>query len=118
MQSQADAIAAQEREELLEAILAEDTTRLTRVKGVGRKTAEQVLLDLRDKAARLRPELGTAVGKPVAAATVEQSNLADAAVALVSIGFSEKDAKKQVEHAAERVGSKNLEELVRAALQG
>ena len=41
------------RQELLEAVLAEDIKPLTRVKGVGKKTAEQILLDLRDKAARI-----------------------------------------------------------------
>jgi holliday junction DNA helicase RuvA len=111
-------LSALSREDLLEAILAGDAARLLRVKGVGRKTAEQVLLDLGDKAERLRLQFGaSAGGTPVAAAARAQSNLEDAAAALVSIGFSEKDAKKQVERAAERVDPKNLEELVRAALQ-
>lgn len=109
-------LSALSREELVEAVLAEDAARLVRVKGVGKKTAEQVLLDLRDKAARLRQEL-VATHSPPAAATRTETNLADAAAALVSIGFSEKDARKQVERAAEKVDPANLEALVRAALQ-
>ncbi len=109
-------LSALSREELVEAVLAGDAARLVRVKGVGKKTAEQVLLDLRDKAARLRQELvPSSAPTPVAART--EINLADAAAALVSIGFSEKDARKQVERAAERVDPANLEALVRAALQ-
>lgn len=109
-------LSALSREELIEAILAGEAARLTRVKGVGRKTAEQVLLDLGDKAARLRQDL-LAGGAPPPAATRAQTNIADAAAALVSIGFSEKDARKQVERAAERTDPANLEALVRAALQ-
>lgn len=109
-------LSALSREELVEAILADDAARLTRVKGVGKKTAEQVLLDLGDKAARLRADLATG-GAPLPAATRAQTNLDDAAAALVSIGFSEKDAKKQVERAAEKVDPADLEALVRAALQ-
>lgn len=109
-------LSALSRDELVEAVLADDAARLTRVKGVGKKTAEQVLLDLGDKAARLRQEL-SAAGAPPPVATRNQTNLADAAAALVSIGFSDKDARKQVERAAERVDPANLEALVRAALQ-
>jgi len=43
---------------------------------------------------------------------------ADAVRALVSIGFSEKEALKSVERAAKQVDSDDLELLVRTALQG
>ena len=43
------------RDELIAAIVADDAARLTGLKGVGKKTAEQILLDLRDKAPGSRP---------------------------------------------------------------
>jgi Holliday junction DNA helicase RuvA len=105
------------RAELIEAIAAGDVKALTRIRGVGKKTAEQILLDLRDKAEMLRRELAASrsPAAPLATSTARK-NVDDAVVALVSIGYSEKEARKSVERAADKVDSKNLEELVRAAL--
>ena len=111
------------REELLAAILAGDLARLTAVRGVGKKTAEQILLDLRDKALRLaaasdgadeRPRPRSGDGPPLDL----RASLEDAVGALISIGFSEKDARRQVERAARQVDPHDLELLVRTAIQG
>ena len=106
------------QDELLEAIVAGDAKRLTRVKGVGNKTAQQILLDLSERVAKLRRQVTAAPGAPGAAEARGLSNVEDAVAALVSIGYTDKDAKKQVERAAERIGQDDLEKLVRAALQG
>ncbi|MFT5735473.1 MAG: Holliday junction resolvasome RuvABC DNA-binding subunit [Planctomycetota bacterium] len=45
------------------------------------------------------------------------SNITDAITALVSIGYSEKEAAKSVEKAAKDVGEDDLEALVRAAMR-
>ncbi|MAF64733.1 MAG: Holliday junction branch migration protein RuvA [Planctomycetes bacterium] len=100
---------------LLEAIVGGDTAQLTRVKGVGRKTAEQILLDLSDKAAGLHAQLGAA---PTPASDELKANLEDAVTALVSVGYKEKEARRQVERAAESVDAGDLELLVRTALRG
>lgn len=102
------------REQLLEAIAAEDLAALTRVRGVGRKTAEQILLDLRDKAPRCaESESDVLVPSPAA----RSPNFHDAVRALVSIGYPDKQAKDSVERAAKRVAEDDLELLVRTALQ-
>jgi len=100
---------------LLEAIVGGDAACLTRVKGVGRKTAEQILLDLGDKAAALRDQLG---GGAARQAGSERANLEDAVAALLSLGYGERDARKLVERAAQAVDPSDLEALVRAALRG
>jgi holliday junction DNA helicase RuvA len=103
-------------EELLRAIAAQDPKPFLRVKGVGKKTAEQILLDLRDKAPRMLAEpseRGTL--KPQAPGTGR--SLEDAVRALVSIGYSDKEARKSVERAATKVPVDDLERLVRSALQ-
>jgi Holliday junction DNA helicase RuvA len=100
---------------LLEAIVGGDAARLTRVKGVGRKTAEQILLDLSDKAAGLRDQLGAV---PAPAARAETTNVEDAIAALISVGYREKEARREVERAAESVDAADLDLLVRTALQG
>ena len=105
------------RAPLLDAIAEGDTGTLTRIKGVGKKTAEQILLDMREKAQVLRAQLAGAAALPVGrAGLARDANLEDAITALVSIGYSEKEARKSVESAAKRVDKQNLEELVRAAL--
>jgi Holliday junction DNA helicase RuvA len=100
------------REPLLDAVANGDAATLTKIRGVGKKTAEQILLDMRDKAARLRAELTSGV----VPAPRADDTLDDAVQALVSIGYSEKEAKKSVERAAQRVDKRNLELLVRTAL--
>jgi Holliday junction DNA helicase RuvA len=103
------------RAELVEAIATNDLKALVRVRGVGKKTAEQILLDLRDKAPALRAEM--AGGKPLVAKPADR-NVEDAVAALTSIGYSEKEARKSVERAAAAVDTQDLEALVRAALGG
>jgi Holliday junction DNA helicase RuvA len=104
------------REPLLDAVANGDAATLTRIRGVGKKTADQILLDMREKAALLRAELGKPAGAASSAPAKEGGTIDDAVQALVSIGYSPKEAKKSVERAAERVDKKNLELLVRTAL--
>jgi Holliday junction DNA helicase RuvA len=107
------------REPLVEAIVGGDLATLTRIKGVGKKTAEQILLDLREKARTLRAHLaGGGAAAAAGGAEARDANLEDAVAALVSIGYSEKEARKSVEAAAKRVDRLDLEKLVRAALAG
>ena len=100
---------------LLEAVIAEDATAFTCIKGVGKKTAEQILLDLRDRAPKLvQTDAGVLVPQPAGGSQVQ----ADAVRALVSVGFSEKEALESVERASKKVDADDLELLVRTALQG
>jgi Holliday junction DNA helicase RuvA len=105
------------REELLDAIASENPKLLTRVRGVGRKTAEQIVLDRKDKAASMREQRGAAGAELSASPSGAPDALEDATSALVSIGYSEKEARRQVERAATSVDRADLEELVRAALK-
>jgi len=99
---------------LLEAIAGGDVARLSAVRGVGRRTAEQILLDLRERAVRLRAQL-SGEDAPAAPPTREEA-VEDAVAALVSIGYSDKEARTNVERAAARVDRRDVERLVRAAL--
>ena len=108
------------RDELLAAILAGDLARLTAIKGIGKKTAEQILLDLRDKARRLAATgapgaVGDEIPRP---SSSPHARVEDAIGALISIGYSEKDARKRVDRASSKVSSEDLEDLVRTAIGG
>ena len=69
--------------ELSRAITMQDAGRLTRIPGIGKKTAERLLLELKGK---LGPELGAP------AAQVTSDAQADIVQALVALGYSERDA--------------------------
>jgi Holliday junction DNA helicase RuvA len=105
------------RAELLQAVIDEDLARLTSIKGVGKKTAQQILLDLADKA-RALVAAGPANRDPdvLPRPASGDRRLEDAVRALTSIGYSEKEARRQVERAAQSVGAEDLEQLVRAAI--
>ena len=97
---------------LIEAVASGDLLALTAIRGVGKKTAEQILLDLRDKAPRAA-DGGVLVPQPGSRSAATE----DAIRALTSIGYTEKQAVRSVERASKRVDPKDLELLVRTALQ-
>jgi holliday junction DNA helicase RuvA len=99
--------------ELLDALRLADTARLSRIKGVGKRTAERVLLELRDRIDDfVAEEFGATRGAPPA---VQGGVLADATRALVSIGFPEAEARRLLEGAAGQVAPDDLEGLLRFA---
>ncbi len=73
--------------ELAQAVAAQDALRLTRVPGIGKKTAERLLLELRDKL--LAPESAVLLGgtpRPVSAGS-------DTLNALSALGYNDKEAR-------------------------
>ena len=90
-------------EELYRVIQGEDLTSLMKVPGVGKKTAERLIIELRDKVKALAP---TDITDDLVAAS--QGNLLadsgaivdDAIEALVSLGYSQAEAKKRVNKVA------------------
>ena len=87
--------------DLAQAIALQDAGRLIRIPGIGRKTAERLLLELKGK-------LADAVGEPVA------QRGADVVNALVALGYSEKEALVAVKGLAPDMP---LAEAIRAALK-
>jgi Holliday junction DNA helicase RuvA len=110
-------LSGMEPEALVHAVLSGDAAALTRVKGVGKKTAEQMLLDLRDKITRFGggelPLPPTEDGVPAL-----DSLLSDAVSALCSIGYKEKEAERLIRKVAADEQDLDLEQLIRAALRG
>ena len=76
--------------ELAQAVTLQETGRLTRIPGVGKKTAERLLLELKDK---LGADLTTAVG--VHRAPPASSDILHA---LLALGYSDKEAVAAVKH--------------------
>ncbi|MCA8977807.1 MAG: Holliday junction branch migration protein RuvA [Planctomycetes bacterium] len=100
--------------ELAATIAAGDAAALKRVKGVGTKTAERICLELRDAMHKL--DLGVTPGEPPTALPSQSAD--DAVAALVTLGYSEKDARAKVDRARRStVPDASTEILVKAVLQ-
>ncbi len=95
------------------AVAGGDVRALTRVKGVGKKTAERIVVELRDA---WQGEAGgpVAEGAPAASGPVE-----DAIRALQSLGLDALEARKRVtQHAADDPLAADASDLIRKALRG
>ncbi len=102
-------------EELLEAMASGDSRRLQSIPGVGKKIAERIALELKEKAAKLRGEQ-----QPLAALFMprtEEKIHEDAVSALVNLGYSLRSAKEAVDRAGARVKDMTLETLIKEALR-
>ncbi|MCP5279638.1 MAG: Holliday junction branch migration protein RuvA [Thiobacillus sp.] len=94
-------------DELAQCVALQETGRLTKVPGVGKKTAERLLLELKGKLADALPQAG---GGGASAAGVAS----DALNALLALGYSEKEALPTLKLLPEGLG---LEESIRQALK-
>jgi Holliday junction DNA helicase RuvA len=96
--------------ELRDAIRRRDLVRLTRIPGVGKKTAERLSVELADKIAMLPEE------RPVRRVGGAHDVMEQAVSALVNLGFRPQEAEQAVE-AAVGAGNGKLEDVVREALR-
>jgi Holliday junction DNA helicase RuvA len=102
--------------ELKAAILDDDASRLSCIPGIGNKTAQRIVVELRDKL-DAGDALEAAAGRPGAAAS--DSRMRDAVMALVALGHKGEAARKMI-RAAFKQGLKDetVEEIVRKSLAG
>ena len=92
------------------AILTEDEKTLTRISGIGSKSAKRLILELKDKMKKVRdsmPPDGTGRG---------DHTINDAASALISLGFAEKASYEAVKSAAAGLKEPTVQMLIKAAL--
>jgi holliday junction DNA helicase RuvA len=102
-------------DELLQAMTRGDAARMQSIPGVGKKTAERIALELKEKALKLSGEVA-----PLSAFAVphdENELYEDALSALVNLGYSAKAAKDCVEKARTRLEEPTLEVWIREALR-
>ncbi len=96
------------------AVVNEDPNALSKVSGLGKKTAERIILELKDK-------VGVAAAWELAASgrNDQQAKVNDAVLALLSLGFKQVEAQKTVREILSRAKGEEIdtEELVRRALK-
>jgi holliday junction DNA helicase RuvA len=104
------------------AVAKDDVNALVKIPGVGRKTAERLIIELRDKLKQWELEHGTA---PQGVATVrkpaQQDNFQEAEAALISLGYKPQEASRAVMHAVTQLENGEqppaTEQLIRVALK-
>jgi len=99
--------------ELKASIVGSDTKRLSSISGIGKKTAERIVVELKDTISA-----GEALEATAGADSLpSDSRLRDTILALVSLGYKQADASGMARLAAERSGPEAaVEELIKAAL--
>ena len=94
------------------ALRSNDLARLTRIPGVGKKTAERLVLELKDKMP------ATLAGKPEGAAPARPASPKDDLLsALANLGYSRPEVERAVDRALAEGGAGRFEDLLRRALQ-
>ncbi len=92
------------------AILNEDEKTLTRISGIGTKSAKRLILELRDKMKKIGDTL------PRGETGTRSMAVHDAVSALVSLGFAENESRDAVSSAACGAGDPTAQGLIKAAL--
>lgn len=106
-----------EVDELVRCVQAGDTSTLVKVPGVGKKTAERLLVELKDrfKAWETLPGMTALVIEPSSVSPVSSAE-SDALSALISLGYKPQEASRAV--AAVKEDGLSSEEMIRRALKG
>ncbi|OBY57296.1 Holliday junction branch migration protein RuvA [Pseudomonas sp. AU12215] len=106
-----------EVDELVRCVQAQDTSTLVKIPGVGKKTAERLLVELKDrfKAWENIPSIAPLVVEPMRVAAVSSAE-SDAVSALIALGFKPQEASRAV--AAVQEEGLSSEELIRRSLKG
>ena len=98
---------------LIQSIDMQDVTTLTRIPGVGKKTAERLLIELRDRLQSLNSGSSNASISQIQLGNV--SPVAEAEAALVSLGYKPIEAPKAI--AAVKADATSSADMIRAALK-
>ncbi len=89
---------------------------LTRIPGLGKKTAQRIILDLQDKA---NAQLSKLAVDTLGPARKNRAVLEEAVQAMTSLGYTRSEAMRAIEKAAQQLGDDaGIERLLRQALQG
>jgi Holliday junction DNA helicase RuvA len=96
------------------AVVNSDVAMLSKISGLGKKTAERIVLELKDK-------VGVAAAWEAASAThaptPEQERVNEAVLALIALGYKQVEAHRVVRELQEKERDKSAEELVKLALK-
>ena len=104
-------------DELILALRTEDLAKLSTIPGVGRKTAERMVIELRDKVGDVCVEGTSALDAATTGSVPVDDVFEDALSALVNLGYQRNAAEKALQIAAKEVTDATVQKLLRRSLQ-
>lgn len=99
-------------DEIRNAILSEDINRIKSVKGIGLKTAQRLILELKDKVVK-----GEGYEGVIPTGKVSNAVMEEATVALVTLGFNKSSINKVLSDILKKSPASSVEELIKQALK-
>lgn len=99
-------------EEIRIAILAEDINKIKSIKGIGLKSAQRLILELKDKVTK-----GEGADNTSALFSSSNTTVDEATTALVMLGFTKQNVNKAVAAVLKEKPGANLEEIIKMALK-
>ncbi|MDR2460656.1 MAG: Holliday junction branch migration protein RuvA, partial [Deltaproteobacteria bacterium] len=108
-------ISAIDPQDLARAVMDQDIARLSAIKGIGQKTAERILVELKDKAKKLE---GLSSSSSPEAQTITGTIYSEAMGALTNLGYKHEESERALKRASRSLGADpTLENLLREALK-
>jgi len=104
-------------DEIVAAIRTENLGKLTAIPGVGKKTAERLVIELRDKIGELAKGVPAGVSTAAAGAIGADDVYDDALSALINLGYQRAAAEKALQNVRNEGVEPSVQKLLRAALQ-
>ena len=99
-------------DEFREAILSENINRIKSVKGIGLKSAQRMILELKDKIVK-----GEGASSEILIRPDNNADIEEATIALTTLGFSKPNVNKAIQAILKKNPGAKVEEIIRAALQ-
>jgi Holliday junction DNA helicase RuvA len=104
--------------EIRQAIIQEDVKTVQSIKGIGAKTAQRAIIELKDKLRKENAMGGGTTGMPLAQVAPNQVVRQEALAALVTLGIPKATAEKSIDTIIKRTGADiTVEELIKLALR-
>ncbi len=107
-------LSGMEADALAQCLAVGDVKRLCKIPGIGKKTAERMVMELKDKIAKLALPAGPASTLPAVASSAMSDDLASA---MVNLGYGRPDAEKAAEAVLRETPDAPFEALLRAVLR-
>lgn len=114
-------LSGMESDHLVGCVMNEDVTRLSKIPGIGKKTAERIVVEMRDRLKDWSDQVGAAANltqAPVAANTSSYGSARqDAADALVALGYKTAEAEKTIARLGEQIADLSSDQIIKLSLQ-
>ncbi len=105
-------LSAMTADEFREAIIAENINKIKSIKGIGLKSAQRMILELKDKIVK-----GEGAGSDVIFKADNSSDIEEATSALTMLGFSKPNVNKAIQAVMKKNPTAKVEDIIKAALK-